>query len=69
MSVGGGCEAAVIVRTRYGWVRYRECGELPCLRGVSLRLKWAVCKSCVRPGILYWCEVCCLNGSGMEFLG
>ena len=25
---GGGCEAAVTVRTRYGCVKFRECGEL-----------------------------------------
>ena len=28
VSVGGGCEAAVTVRTRCGWVKSRECGEL-----------------------------------------
>ena len=25
---GGGCEAAVTARTRCGWVKLRECGEL-----------------------------------------
>ena len=29
-SVGGGCEAAVIARTRHGWVKFRECCELLC---------------------------------------
>ena len=28
VSAGGGCEAAVTVRTRCGWVRFMECGEL-----------------------------------------
>ena len=28
VSAGGGCEAAVTVRTRCGWVALRECGEL-----------------------------------------
>ena len=28
VSAGGGCEAAVTVRTRCGWVTFRECGEL-----------------------------------------
>ena len=28
LSAGGGCEAAVNARTRCGWVRFRECGEL-----------------------------------------
>ena len=27
-SVGGGCEAAVTARTRCGWIKFRECGEL-----------------------------------------
>ena len=26
--VGGGCEVAVTARTRCGWVKFRECGEL-----------------------------------------
>ena len=25
---GGGCDSAVTARTRYGWVKFRECGEL-----------------------------------------
>ena len=25
VSAGGGCEAAVTARTRYGWVKLREC--------------------------------------------
>ena len=28
VSASGGCEAAVTARTRCGWVRLRECGEL-----------------------------------------
>ena len=28
VSVGEGCEAAVAVRRRGGWVKVRECGEL-----------------------------------------
>ena len=27
VSAGGGCEAAVTVRTRCGWIKFRECGE------------------------------------------
>ena len=27
-SRGGGCEGALTVRTRCGWVKFRECGEL-----------------------------------------
>ena len=28
MSAVGGCEAAVTARTRCGWAKNRECGEL-----------------------------------------
>ena len=28
VSAGGGCEAAKTARTRCGWVKLRECGEL-----------------------------------------
>ena len=47
MSAGGGCEAAVTARTRYGWVKFKECGELLHGRKFHLRLKWAVCTSYV----------------------
>ena len=28
VSAGGGCETAVAARTRCGWFKFRECGEL-----------------------------------------
>ena len=28
VSAGGGRDAAVIARTRCGWVKFRECGDL-----------------------------------------
>ena len=39
---GGGCEAAVTARTRCGWVKLRECGELLYDRRFPLKLKGAV---------------------------
>ena len=45
---GGGCEATVTARTRCGCVKSMECGELLYCRRFPLKLKWAVCKSCVR---------------------
>ena len=27
VTVDGGCEAAVTARVRFGWVKFRECGE------------------------------------------
>ena len=53
VSARGGCEAAVTVRTRCGWVKFRECGELLCFSRFPLKLKGAVYRSYVRPAILY----------------
>ena len=61
MSAGGGCEAAVIVRTRCGWVKFRECSELLYGRRFHLKLKGAVYKSYVRPTMLYGSEEWCLK--------
>ena len=46
VSVGVGCEAAVVVRTRCGWVKLRECSELLHGRRFPLKLKAAIYKSC-----------------------
>ena len=56
VSVDGGCEVAVTARTRYGWVEYRECGELLYGRRFPLWLKGAVYGSYVRPTMLYGSE-------------
>ena len=60
VSAGGGCEAAVNVRTRCGWVKFRECGKLLYCWKFSLRLKMVVYKSFVRPAVLYGSEAWCL---------
>ena len=53
MSAGGGCEAAVTVRTRCGWVKPMECGDLMYgRRSIPLKLNGAVYKSYARPVIL-----------------
>ena len=52
MSAGGVCDAAVTARTRYGWVKFRKCGQF--LDGkIFLTLKKSVYKTYVRPAILY----------------
>ena len=28
VSAGGGCDVAMTARTRCGWLKFRECGEL-----------------------------------------
>ena len=38
VSAVGGCEAAVTARTRCGWAKFRECGELLYCR-FPLKLK------------------------------
>ena len=42
LSIGGGCEAAVTARTRCGWVKFREYGELLYGKRFPLMLKGAV---------------------------
>ena len=55
----GGCEAAVTARTRYGWVKHKECGKLLYGRRFPPMLKGADDKSYVRPAILYGSEAWC----------
>ena len=54
--VGGGWETAATARTRYGWVKLRECRELLYVRRFALKLKVAVYKSYVRSTILHESE-------------
>ena len=56
VNTGGGYEAAVTARTRCGWVKLRECGEMLYGRRFPLRLKGAVYKSYVRLTMLYGSE-------------
>ena len=53
VSAGGGCEAAVTARTRCGWVKFRECGELLYDMRFPPKLIGAVYESYIRPAILY----------------
>ena len=68
VSAGRGCEAAVIARTRCGWVKFRECGELLYGRRFPLTLKGAVYGSYVRLAMLYGSEAWCLKVSGIGIL-
>ena len=63
VSAGGGCEAAVTVRTRCVWVKFRQCSEFLYGRRFHLMLELAVYGSYVRPAILYRSEAWCLNES------
>ena len=68
VSAGGGCEAAVTVRTRCGWVKFMECRELLYGRRFPLRLKGAIYKTYVRPAALYGSEALCLKESEIGIL-
>ena len=68
VSAIGGCEAAVTVRTKCGWVKLRECGKLLYGRNFYLRLKWTVYISYLRPALLYGSEAWCLKESEMGIL-
>ena len=64
VNAGGGCEAAVIARTRCGWVILRQCGEL--LYGkISSKVIGAVYKSYVRSAILHDTETLCQKENKM----
>ena len=62
VNAGGGFADAVTARTRCGWVKSRECGELLYGR-FPLRLKGAVYRSYVKPAMLHGSEARCLRGS------
>ena len=53
LNSSGGCEAAVTVRVRIGFGKFRECGELLLENWFPLRMKGKVCRCCVRSAILY----------------
>ena len=68
VSAGGGCNAAVTARTRCGWVKFRECGELLYGRMFPLWLKGAVYESYVRHAALHGSEAWWLKESEMGIL-
>ena len=61
LHASGGCEAAVTVRVRIGWVRIRECVELFLGNRFPLKMKGKVYRCCVRLAILYGREPWCLK--------
>ena len=56
VNASGGCEAAVTVRARIGWVKFKECGQLLNSKRFSLKTKGMVYRSCVRSAMLYGSE-------------
>lgn len=68
VNASGGCEAAVTARARFGWVKFRECGELLNGKRFSLKVKGMVYRSCVRSVMLYGSETWCLSENEMAIL-
>ena len=54
LNSSGGCEAAVTIRVRIGWVRFRECEELLLENKFRLRIKGKAYRGCVRSAITVW---------------
>ena len=63
-----GSEAAVTVRTRTGWIKFRQCGELRHRIKFSLKMKGRIYHSCVRSAMLYGSEAWCLTENEMAIL-
>lgn len=64
----GGCEAAVTLRMRLGWLKFRECGELLTGRRFTLRMKGRIYQSCVRSCMLYGSETWTLKEDELSIL-
>jgi hypothetical protein len=58
----------VTARARFGWVKFRECGELLKGKRFSLKVKGMVYRSCVRSVMLYGSEIWCLSENEMAIL-
>ena len=61
LKASGESEAAVTARTRTGWIKFRECGELLSGRKPLLKMKRRIRRNCVRSEMLYGGEKWCLR--------
>ena len=52
LNARGGSEAAITARTRIGWIKFKECEELPYGKKSALKMKERTYQSCVRPTML-----------------
>ena len=67
-NASGGSKSAVTVRTRMGWIKFRECGKLLYGRKLSLKMKGRIYQSCVRSVMLHGSETWCLRENEMVIL-
>ena len=56
VSADGSCEEEVRRRVQAEWQSWRRASRVPCERKLSARLKGKMCKSVVRPEMLYGME-------------
>ena len=63
LNASGGSEAAVTARTKIGWIKFRECVELPYGIKFLLKIKGRIYQSCVISAMLYGSETWCLRGN------
>ena len=56
LSAGGGCERAIIARTRSAWGKFKELLPLLTSRSISLNRRGKLYESCVRRVMLYGCQ-------------
>ena len=68
LNASDGSEATVTVRTRIGWIKFRECGELLSGRKFSLKMKGRIYQSCVTSAMLYESETWSLRENEMAVL-
>ena len=68
LNASGGYEAAVTAKTRMGWNKFRECGEILFGKRFSLRMKGKIYKSYIRSAMLYGRETWCLRESEVAIL-
>ena len=68
LNASGGSKAAVTARTRIGWIKFREYGELLRRRKFSLKMKGKIYQSCVRSAMLYGSKTWCLREIKMAIL-
>ena len=69
LNASGGSEAAVTARTRIGWIKCRECGELLYGKKFLLKMKGKTYQSCIRPTMLYGSETTCLRENEKAIFG
>ena len=67
LNASGGSEMTVVARTRIGWMRFQECGEVLYERKFLLKIKRKVYQICVRLAMLRGSETWYLREREVKF--